>query len=59
VEDTTCRARIAFRRAAGAAPDTELTPRDLADMSDEQFAQILNELQQRGDRTKLMQLMGH
>jgi hypothetical protein len=59
VADTTCRAPIAFRRTGGAAPHTELTPRDLADMSDEQFAQILNELQQRGDRTKLMQLMGH
>jgi hypothetical protein len=26
---------------------------------DEQFAEILNELQARGDKTKLMQLFGH
>jgi hypothetical protein len=33
----------------GAAPDTELTPEALANMSDERFAEILNELQARDD----------
>jgi hypothetical protein len=28
-------------------------------MSEERFAEILNELQARGDKTKLMQLFGH
>ena len=46
-------------RAGGAAPDTELTPEALANMSDDRFAEILNELQARGDRAKLMQLFGH
>jgi hypothetical protein len=30
-----------------------------AEMSEERFAEILNELQARGDKTKLMQLFGH
>jgi hypothetical protein len=30
-------------RAGGAAPDTELTPEVLANMSDETFAEILND----------------
>ena len=45
-------------RAGGAAPDTELTPHALAEMSEERFAEVLNELQARGDRAKLMQLFG-
>jgi len=28
-------------------------------MSDDRFAEILNELQDRGDKTKLRQLFGH
>jgi hypothetical protein len=35
-------------KAGGAAPDTELTPEALANMSDERLAEIL-ELQARGD----------
>jgi hypothetical protein len=30
-----------------------------AEMSEERFAEILNELQARGDKAKLMQLFGH
>ena len=45
-------------KAGGAAPDIELTPEALANMGDERFAEILNELQARGDREKLMQLFG-
>jgi len=41
-------------KTGGAAPDTELTPEALANMSDERFAEILNELQARGDRANLM-----
>jgi hypothetical protein len=43
----------------GAATDTQLTSRALAEMSEEQFAELFNELQTRGDRAKLMQLFGH
>ena len=46
-------------KAGGAAPDTELTPQALAEMSEERFAEILNELQARGDKAKLMSLFGH
>ena len=46
-------------RLRGAAPDTQLTPQALADMSEEKFAALFNELQTRGDKTKLMQLFGH
>ena len=47
-----------FVSTKGAAPDTELTPEALANMSDERFADIFNELQARGDREKLMQRFG-
>jgi hypothetical protein len=43
---------------AGGATDTELTPQALVEMSEERFAEILNELQARGDKQKLMQLFG-
>ena len=46
-------------KAGGTSPDTELTPQALAEMSEERFAEILNELQSRGDKAKLMQLFGH
>ena len=45
-------------KTGGAAPDTELTPEALANLGDERFAEVLNELQARGDREKLMQLFG-
>jgi hypothetical protein len=44
--------------AVGTAPDTQLTPQALAEMSDERFTEILNELQERGDKEKLKQLFG-
>jgi hypothetical protein len=43
----------------GAAPDTQLTPAALAEMSDAQFEALFNELQERGDKEKLKQLFGH
>ena len=45
-------------KAGGTSPETELTPEALANMSDDRFAEILNELQARGDKAKLMQLFG-
>ena len=45
-------------KAGGAAPDTELTPQALPEMSEKRFAEILNELQARGDKGKLRQLFG-
>lgn len=51
-------AATSLSKAGGSAPDAELTPQALADMSEEQFAALFNELQARGDRQKLMQLFG-
>ena len=42
-------------KPGGTSPGTDLTPQALAEMS-ERFAEILNELQARGDKAKLMQL---
>ena len=43
----------------GNSPDTQLTARALADMSDEQFNALYNELMAKGDKKKLMDLFGH
>jgi hypothetical protein len=40
------------------APDSELTPQALAEMSEERFAEVFAELQARGDKAKLRQLFG-
>ena len=45
-------------KAGGTSPETDLTPEALANMSEERFAEILNELQARGDKDKLKQLFG-
>jgi hypothetical protein len=36
----------------------ELTPQALAEMSEERFAEVFQELQARGDKKKLRQLFG-
>jgi len=51
-------AAASLSRAGGGPTDTELTPQALAEMSDDHL-EIPNELQARGDKTKLMQLFGH
>jgi len=43
-------AAASLSKAGGTAPDRELTPQALAEMSDDRFAEILNELQARGDK---------
>ena len=52
-------AASSLSKAGGTSPDTELTSAALAEMSDERFTEVLNELQARGDKAKLMQLFGH
>ena len=52
-------AATSLSKVGGTAADAELTPAALAEMSEERFAEILNELQARGDKTKLMQLFGN
>src|SRR5262249_62371721 len=52
-------AAASLSRAGGGASDTELTPQALAEMSEERFAEVLNELQARGDKEKIKQLFGH
>jgi hypothetical protein len=51
-------AAASLSKSGGTAPDTELTPEALANMSEERFAEVLNELQSRGDKTQLMRLFG-
>jgi hypothetical protein len=50
-------AAASLSKAGGTAPDSELTPQALAEMSDDRSAEILNELQAR--KAKLQQLFGH
>jgi hypothetical protein len=42
----------------GTSPDTQLTARALANMTDAQFEALYNELLHKGDRQKLMDLRG-
>jgi hypothetical protein len=51
-------ASMSLSNASGGS-GIELTPQLLAEMSDEQFSALFNELQARGDKQKLMDLMGH
>ena len=44
---------------SGTSPATEMTPERLAAMSDAEFAAYFNALQESGDKSKLMALMGH
>ena len=44
-------------KPGGTSPGTDLTSQALAEMSEERFAEVVNELQARGDKTKLMQLV--
>jgi hypothetical protein len=46
-------AAASLSKAGGGPTDSELTPQALADMSEERFAEILNELQQRGEKGKM------
>ena len=52
-------AASSLSQAGGTSPDTQLTAKQLADMSEEQFAALYNELMAKGDRSKLMDLFGH
>jgi hypothetical protein len=45
--------------AVGTAPDTQLTPQALADMSEAQFERLYNELLARGDKSTILDLFGH
>jgi hypothetical protein len=51
-------ASMSLSNASGGA-GIELTPQVLANMSDDEFSVLFNELQARGDKQKLMDLMGH
>jgi hypothetical protein len=43
----------------GTAPDTQLTPESLANMSDAEFENLYEELMASGNKEKLMQIFGH
>lgn len=51
-------ASMSLSNASGSTAGAGLTPQVLAEMSDEQFAIVLNELQATGNKTKLMELFG-
>jgi hypothetical protein len=46
-------------RAGGTSVETSLTPQALANMSDKEFEAFYNEILQKGDKKKLMDLFGH
>jgi hypothetical protein len=52
-------AATSLSRVGGTSPDTQLTAKQLAEMSDTQFEALYNELLAKGDKTKLMDLFGH
>jgi hypothetical protein len=46
-------------KAGGTAPDTQLTPEVLANMSEDDFERLYEELSRSGNKEKLMQIFGH
>ena len=46
-------------KADGTAPDTQLTPETLANMSDAEFERLYNEMSSSDNKEKLMQIFGH
>lgn len=52
-------ATTSLSHADGTSPDAQLTPQALAEMSEEQFEALYNEIMEKGDRKKLMELFGH
>jgi|SRR6516165_9780056 hypothetical protein len=52
-------AATSLSHAGGTSPDTQLTARALADMSEAEFGRLYNELVAKGDREKLKDLFGH
>jgi hypothetical protein len=52
-------ATTSLSHADGTSPDAQLTPQALAEMSEEQFEALYNEIMEKGDRKKLMDLFGH
>jgi hypothetical protein len=49
-------AASSLANAGGKSPDTQLTARALADMSDAEFARLYDELVAKGDKSKLMDI---
>jgi hypothetical protein len=52
-------ASATLSKAGGTAPDTELTPQVLANMSDNDFEALYNEMMASENKEKLMQIFGH
>jgi hypothetical protein len=51
-------ASASLSKAAGSAPETQLTPEALANMSESEFEDLYNELMASGNKEKLMQIFG-
>lgn len=52
-------AATSLSHAGGTSPDTQLTAKQLAEMSEADFERLYNEILAKGDKTKLMNLFGH
>jgi len=52
------KAAMSLSNASGSNAGIDLTPQALAEMSEEKFADIVNQLQNSGNRTELMRLFG-
>jgi hypothetical protein len=52
-------ASASLSKAGGTAPDTQLTPETLANMSDAEFENLYEELMASGNKERLMQIFGH
>jgi hypothetical protein len=52
-------ASASLSKAGGTAPDTQLTPEVLANMSEDDFELLYEELLRSGNKEKLMQIFGH
>ena len=52
-------ASASLSKTGGVAPDTELTPQTLANMSDDDFERLYDELSSSNNKEKLKQIFGH
>jgi hypothetical protein len=59
IKFSAARALLLHYQPGGTAPDTQLTPEVLANMSEKEFEALYNELMESGNKEKLMQIFGH
>ena len=52
-------ASASLSKTGGTAPDTQLTPEVVVNMSDAEFERLYNEMSSSDNKEKLMQIFGH